>query len=115
MSAQIKAIEKLMVFIIKGGFVLALVFAIIGVYLVYLGAIGTTEISLFGQTIKSQNVGGSSIFLSVVMVIAIVRRVLNTVDNTSTQESKTSVQSVPEELLEKHGGNSISAIKEMRE
>ncbi|MGZ5008226.1 MAG: hypothetical protein ACXWE9_05655 [Methylobacter sp.] len=115
MSAQLKAIETLMVFIAKGGFLLALAFAIIGVFLVYLGAIGTTEISLFGQNIKSQNVGISSIFLSVVMVVVIVRRILTTVDNTSANESKTLVEPIPEELLEKHGGNRIAAIKEMRE
>lgn len=51
-----------------------------GVFLVYLGAHGDTEIVLFGNTFKSQNVGVVGIFCGAVMAILSTRRVLLTIE-----------------------------------
>ena len=78
--------------IIIGGFVTGLGFAACGAYLVYRGSSGDTEISLFGQTFKSTNVGIAAIFVAVVMIVMLVRRTLGTVDRiaNSQGESKAS-------------------------
>jgi uncharacterized membrane protein YidH (DUF202 family) len=51
-----------------------------GVWLVVLGASGETEISLFGNTFKSQNVGVVGIFCGAVLAVLTIRRVLKSVE-----------------------------------
>jgi hypothetical protein len=51
-----------------------------GIWLVYLGATGGTELSLFGNEFKSQNVGAVGIFCGAVLVGAVMRRTLRTVE-----------------------------------
>lgn len=80
MAAIIKAGRPIFMTIIIGGFLTGLGFAICGAYLVYRGSTGVTELFLFGQTFKSTNVGIAAIFVSVVMIVMLVRRTLGTVD-----------------------------------
>src|SRR4051794_22484671 len=51
-----------------------------GVALVYLGGHGETELVLFGNTFKSQNVGAVGIFCGAVMVVLAIRRVVTAVE-----------------------------------
>jgi len=48
-----------------------------GVVFIYLGATGDTEVVLFGQTLKSQNVGVSAVFIGAVLIRSIIIRVLD--------------------------------------
>jgi hypothetical protein len=113
MARELKAIQPLISLLVKASFLLALLFGCIGVVLVYLGSTGTTEISIFGQSIKSQNVGISSLFLSVVMIVLLVKRILGTVNIVAGLESKSYDSEIPKELLEKHQGNKVAAIQEI--
>src|SRR5437870_12029097 len=54
--------------------------AVLGVVLVYLGSKGQTELNLFGQKIKSSNVGISAIFIGAVLIIVNINRVLDSVE-----------------------------------
>jgi hypothetical protein len=69
-------ILKLMIIL---GFVAGIIFALLGVWLVYLGATGDTEVSFFGQTAKSANVGIVAIFIGGVTVVSLGRSVLKTI------------------------------------
>jgi len=61
-------------------FVAGTVFAIIGVVLVYLGAIGDTQIDLWGAKISTSSVGIAAIFIGAVLILRTFRRVLDSVD-----------------------------------
>lgn len=61
-----------------GTFLVGTIFGVLGVLLVYLGSTGNTEFSLFGQSFKSSDVGISSIFISVVMIILNIRNINKT-------------------------------------
>jgi hypothetical protein len=51
-----------------------------GIFLVWLGAQGDTEIYLFGNTFRSQNVGVVGIFCGAVLVTLNVRRALRSLE-----------------------------------
>jgi hypothetical protein len=51
-----------------------------GILLVYLGSQGTTAITFFGNSFKSQNVGIAGIFLGAVLVAVFLRRLLLAVE-----------------------------------
>lgn len=70
-------------------FVVALIIAAMGVYLVYLGASGDTEFSFFVQQFRSTNVGIAAIFIGAVLIVLNVRRTLTSFDKTiPTQAGK---------------------------
>jgi hypothetical protein len=54
--------------------ILSALFVVAGIALVVLGATGDTEVTLFGNSFKSQNVGIASIFFGVVLAIVTFRR-----------------------------------------
>jgi hypothetical protein len=60
--------------------VLAGLFVFAGISLVWLGATGDTEISLFGNSFKSQNVGIASMFCGAVLAATTFRRVLTSIE-----------------------------------
>jgi hypothetical protein len=66
--------------IIIGAFVLAFMFCVAGIWLVYLGATGSTEFTFFGQAFKSANVGIAALFLGAVSVVLLLRRTLRSLD-----------------------------------
>jgi hypothetical protein len=51
-----------------------------GVALVWVGASGHTELTLFGNTFKSETVGAVGIFCGAVLLILNVRRVMRSVE-----------------------------------
>jgi hypothetical protein len=57
-------------------FLFGLLFALIGIWLVKLGATGTTEINVLGNTAKSTNVGIVSIFLGAIIILLVIRPVI---------------------------------------
>ncbi|WP_143005129.1 hypothetical protein [Billgrantia gudaonensis] len=114
MSKYLGAIQPLFSLIVKGAFLLALAFGLIGIVLVCLDATGDAEISVFGQSIKSKSVGVSALFLAAVMTVITIRRVLGTVNTVAGVESKSEAPEGSEELLEKHKGNKVTAAKEIR-
>jgi hypothetical protein len=63
---------------ITGAIVLMVVGA--GVALVWVGATGHTELTLFGNTFKSETVGAVGIFCGAVIVILNVRRVMKSLE-----------------------------------
>jgi CHASE3 domain sensor protein len=52
----------------------------LGVVLVYLGAKGQTHMALFGANLETADVGVASMFLAVVMVILVLRRLFKSVE-----------------------------------
>ena len=74
--------------ILLGGF-----FGIVGVILVYLGAKGTTHISIFNSSFETTNVGVGALCVAAVIVIAMLIRVSSVLKtsggSTSTQITKT--------------------------
>ena len=66
---------KLMIIL---GFISGVIFGLLGIWLVYLGATGTTEVSFFYQTAKSTNVGIVSIFLGAAIIVLLMKSILKT-------------------------------------
>jgi hypothetical protein len=66
--------------IIIGIFIAGVIFAGFGVWLVILGAAGDTEFSLFGQKMRTTDIGIAAVFIGAVTIILLVRRVLATFD-----------------------------------
>jgi hypothetical protein len=58
-----------------------IVFAGLGVWLVMGGERGASEMTLFGQTLKTGSVGVAAIFAGAVTVVATIRRALNMADD----------------------------------
>ena len=65
--------------IIIGTFVIGALFAVVGVWLVYLSASGTNDIRILGQTINTDNTGVAALFLGTVTVILLIRQTLKTI------------------------------------
>lgn len=61
-------------------FVTGILLALIGAYLVYLGATGDTTIELMGQELNTTNVGVASIFIAAVLIIFNLRRIMASFD-----------------------------------
>jgi hypothetical protein len=60
---------------------IGLIIVVAGIALVWIGAGGDTELTLFGNTFKSQTVGAVGIFCGAVIVIMNVRRVMKSLDH----------------------------------
>jgi len=76
MSSDVFAVRYLYMPIAIGVFLLSAILGIFGVVLVYLGAKGDTQITLFGQSMSTADVGVASIFICAVMVILVIRALL---------------------------------------
>lgn len=68
-------------------FIVGVVLAAMGVYLVYLGASGDTEFSFFGQKLRSTNAGIAAIFIGAALIVLNVRRTLTSFDKTIPPQS----------------------------
>ncbi len=71
-------------------FAVGLLLAIIGIFLVYLGASGDTNFNFFGQEFKSTNTGIAAIFIGASLIVLNTRRLLASLDknqNPSVQKS----------------------------
>src|SRR4051794_25889187 len=66
--------------IIFGTFAIRALFALLGVWLVYLAASGTNNIFIFGQRLQTNNTGVAALFLGAVTVVLLIRRVLKTLE-----------------------------------
>lgn len=64
--------------IVLGAYIVALAFCGAGIWLVYLGATGSTEFTFFGQSFVSTNVGITALFLGAPTVVLFIRRSLLT-------------------------------------
>lgn len=70
----------LLTIIIVGAFTVGLVFAVMGILLVILGASGDTDFSFFGQTMKTSNVGIVAICIGATTTILLLRRTIKTIE-----------------------------------
>lgn len=77
-SDQFIAIRYLLVPIAIGVMILAAMFGLFGVGLVYIGATGATNLKMFGQSVETADVGVVSIFVGGVMVVLVLRRLMGT-------------------------------------
>ncbi len=80
-SQQKNALLRILVF---WSFIFGLALIGSGVYLAFIESGSVTELSFFGQTFKSSNVGISSIFIGSVLVVLNVRRILASHDKQRT-------------------------------
>jgi hypothetical protein len=78
--AHIEAANPILRMVVLGVGALSVLFILAGLVLVLVGATGDTEITLFGNAFKSQNVGIASIFCGAVVMVAIGRRVLTALE-----------------------------------
>lgn len=76
-----KSMTPLLTTIIIGVFIVGLIFAGMGIWLVILGATGDADFSFFGQTMKTTNVGIAAILIGATTIILLLRRTLGTIDN----------------------------------
>jgi hypothetical protein len=74
-----------------GILILAGLFGGMGVMLVYLGAKGTTTLTLFGQHLETASVGVSALFIGAVTVVLVLRRLLKSVERLQ-QSQPTSIK-----------------------
>ncbi len=75
-NMSLKQISPLLKLFAVLGFVAAVIFALLGVWLIYLGSTGQTEFTLIGQTFKSANVGIAAIFIAAVTFLFTIRPIL---------------------------------------
>jgi DMSO/TMAO reductase YedYZ heme-binding membrane subunit len=87
MAALVKEIGKVLRPIIFGAWVLGLAFIVAGIWLVWMGATGTTKFSFFGQEFESTNVGIAALFLGAATLVLLIRRVLKTLDSTVASQA----------------------------
>ena len=80
--------SKLLIVVAVGGLLLGVIFGLLGVMLVYIGATANTQITLFGQTLSSGSVGVASLFIAAMTVLTISRRVLKSFDDLMTHSMK---------------------------
>lgn len=73
--------------VILGAYVIAVVFCGAGIWLVYLGASGASEMSVFGAQLKSTSVGVASLFLGAIIVVLLIRRSLQTMETAIQRET----------------------------
>jgi len=69
MSNLLANLTPLLRLIVLVGAIAGVAFAAFGVWLVYLGATGDTELSFFGQTLKSASVGLAAIFIGAATIV----------------------------------------------
>jgi len=75
-ATHIDAGSGILRFSLMATLVVAVALIIAGVVLVYLGSTGDTEMSLFGNSFKSQNVGIAAMFCGAVVAVLGFRRAL---------------------------------------
>lgn len=88
MAGIIRNLTPILGMVIVGSLIAGVALSILGVVLVYIGATGNTELSFFGQTFKSANVGIGAFFLGAALIVLVVRRALKSVDRAVHAESR---------------------------
>ena len=83
MAGFIKAASPTLMAVTIGAHIVSLGFAGLGVWLVRLGATGTTEMNLFGQKISTTSVGIAAIFIGAIAGILMTRKLLSTISSIS--------------------------------
>ncbi|MHA2938956.1 hypothetical protein ACXJY6_11770 [Vibrio sp. RC27] len=81
MTVILEKATPLLKIIIYGAFFIGISFALIGVWLVYLGSTGLTELNLLGQSFESVNVGIGAVFIGGVVVSLTLRRAFQTIES----------------------------------
>jgi hypothetical protein len=66
--------RRALLWIVIGGYGLALAFGIIGIILLFRGGAAQSDIQIFGQTIKTGSVGVACIAIAAIMVVLLTRR-----------------------------------------
>jgi hypothetical protein len=92
MAAMIKASEGILKQATLSALIMGIVLVIGGAVLVYLGATGNTEFTLFGNEFKSTSVGVVGIFCGAVVVILGQRRSLRSLDRITESQDGNSVK-----------------------
>ncbi len=72
--------------IIKLSFLFSIILIMAGFFLIYIGAKGEIEFSLFGQDFKSTNTGIASLFIGAVVFVLNFRRVLKHLERQSKKK-----------------------------
>jgi hypothetical protein len=80
MAEMIRAASPTYKLVAIGAYVVGGIFGLLGVWLVYLGSQGNTDLSFFGQTVKTTNVGIAAIFIGAATVVLLIRRLLKSID-----------------------------------
>ncbi len=80
MTTTLEHASPLLKIIVIGALLIGIIFALIGVWLVFLGATGETEFLLFGQHFKSLNVGIAAVFIGGVIAATTLRRAFKTIE-----------------------------------
>jgi len=88
----------MLTFALSIGLIAGLALAGLGVWLVALGAQGSTRVTFVGQTLDSTNVGVTAIFIGAVTLLFVVRRTLASIDLLATHESNRHVSSTPKPM-----------------
>ncbi|MCH8823860.1 MAG: hypothetical protein IH984_10170 [Planctomycetes bacterium] len=98
MAQLINATKSTLRAVVFGAYIVGLVFCGAGIWLVYLGAAGSTEVDFFGLSIASTNVGIVAIFLGAAIVVLLVIRSLRTLEKAigadSSEETRDSAPSI---------------------
>jgi hypothetical protein len=72
--------RPILTFVSAGAFIVSSLIAVLGAVLVYLGATGTSQMTIFGQNLSTTNVGIAGIFIGAVSLVLIVRRIMQSLD-----------------------------------
>jgi hypothetical protein len=80
MSNDVRSATPILKLLVVCTFFIASALIGAGILLMYLGGQGITEITFFGNTFKSANVGVVGVFLGAVLAIAAVSRTLKAVE-----------------------------------
>lgn len=78
--AHIEAGRPILFFIVACTALMAAAAIGAGVVLIYFGASGETETTLFGGTVKTSNVGIAAIFFGIVALVMVARRTLQAIE-----------------------------------
>lgn len=87
MAKLVRETSEALRVIVAGAYVVALVFCGAGIWLVYLGTAGASEMSFFGAHLKSTNAGISALFLGACTVVLLIRSSLRTLYTAVRTES----------------------------
>jgi hypothetical protein len=99
MSNLLKESKAIFLWIVIGTFLVGISIAILGAFLVVKGATGEADFVFFGQKFHSTSVGIGAFFIGAAMIVLIIRRVLKSLDHTSTAEAPLNNKSHIEEHL----------------
>ena len=80
MVELVRETNSLLKTIVIGAYLVGALFIVAGLAFVYMGAAGNTELSFFGQSLKSGNVGIAALFLGAATIVLLLRRSFSIID-----------------------------------